>query len=135
MVKTTRFTVKYSSISSRSVLDFAVEVYVAHSVMSRRNLSNKDYRTMQLDIDRVMYLHILHLCFSLTMQNLTLARRLARRTYHSIRLARHMWKDQSKVMKLLNIPNFIEEDKTLYRYGLLPYHDNNCIQYIKKVSN
>lgn len=46
---------KCSSISSRSVLDFAVEVYVAHSVMARRNLSNKDYRTMQLDIDRVMY--------------------------------------------------------------------------------
>jgi hypothetical protein len=38
------------------VLDFAVEVYVAHSVMARKTLSNKDYRTMQLDIDRVMYL-------------------------------------------------------------------------------
>eukprot|EP00026_Physarum_polycephalum_P002286 Phypoly_transcript_02292.p1 GENE.Phypoly_transcript_02292~~Phypoly_transcript_02292.p1 ORF type:complete len:940 (+),score=120.89 Phypoly_transcript_02292:395-2821(+) len=92
---TSFFSRTWSSISSRSVLDFAVEVYVAHSVMARRSLSNKDYRTMQLDIDRVM--------------------RLARRTYHSIRLARHMWKDQSKVMKLLNIPNFIDEDKTLFR--------------------
>ncbi len=68
---------------------------------------------MQLDIDRVMYLV---LCLGILLLFLTIHCRLARRTYHSLRLARQMWKDQSKVMKLLNIPNFIEEDKILKKY-------------------
>eukprot|EP01113_Clastostelium_recurvatum_P036157 TRINITY_DN5120_c0_g1_i4.p1 TRINITY_DN5120_c0_g1~~TRINITY_DN5120_c0_g1_i4.p1 ORF type:complete len:984 (+),score=190.33 TRINITY_DN5120_c0_g1_i4:65-3016(+) len=80
----------WASLTNRSVIEFAAEVLVAHVVMQRRGMNNKEYKTMQLAIDRVV--------------------RLAQRTYRSAKGAKQLFAHQGKVMKFLNIPNFIEED-------------------------
>ncbi|EGG17983.1 putative non-transporter ABC protein [Cavenderia fasciculata] len=83
----------WRSINNRSVFEFAVEVFVAHKVMLRQGIDNQEYRTMLLEINRII--------------------RLARRVFGSVSSIKNILKHQKKVKKLLDIPTFIEEDDKL----------------------
>eukprot|EP01133_Synstelium_polycarpum_P016165 gene16165-19239_t len=89
----------WRSIHSRSVFEFAAEVWVAHKVMISQGINNQEYRTMLLEINRVI--------------------RLAKRVFNSIISVKSIYKHQKKVKELLNIPTFIEEDgnlKSVYNF-------------------
>ncbi|GAM23859.1 hypothetical protein SAMD00019534_070340 [Acytostelium subglobosum LB1] len=89
----------WRSIHNRSVFEFATEVWVAHKVMLRQRINNEEYRTMLLEINRVL--------------------RLAKKVLHSLSSFKHIYKHQKKVKELLDIPTFIEEDgnlKSVYRF-------------------
>ncbi|KYR00105.1 putative non-transporter ABC protein [Tieghemostelium lacteum] len=83
----------WRSIHSRSVFEFAAEVYIAHKVMARQGIDNQSYRKTLLDINHAI--------------------RLANRLTSSIISFKSIYKHQKKVKKLLNIPTFLEEDSNL----------------------
>ncbi|EFA76103.1 putative non-transporter ABC protein [Heterostelium album PN500] len=89
----------WRSIHNRSVFEFAAEVWVAHKVMLRQGINNEEYRTMLLEINRVI--------------------RLGKRIWNSFASFKNIYKHQKKVKELLNIPTFIEEDgnlKSVYKF-------------------
>ncbi len=80
----------YRQVSNRSVFDFASEVYIVRMIMHRRGISHEMYRKVQNDIDYVT--------------------RLFGRLFAMGRDGARVMDTQGRVVALLNLPSFIQED-------------------------
>jgi len=83
----------WNLFSNRNVLEFVAELYVVHQVMERKQLSHEQYGKIQHDINRLML--------------------LTKRMYSLIKYTRNMLEFQNEVVELVNIPNFLDEQKEL----------------------
>eukprot|EP00742_Colponemidia_sp_Colp-10_P005259 GILJ01005618.1.p1 GENE.GILJ01005618.1~~GILJ01005618.1.p1 ORF type:complete len:996 (-),score=124.65 GILJ01005618.1:18-3005(-) len=97
----TLLTRSYNAISNRSVFDFVGEVVVVHKVMKRRGLDHESYRRVQNDVDHVV--------------------RLSRRLLSLIVSAVRVIVNQTYVTELLNVPNFLSEEKLPVPKPLKPF--------------
>lgn len=83
----------FSTLNKMSAFAYIIEIWCVHKIMKRQNLDHKKYSKIQQEIDHVVT--------------------IARRTINLLRKTKHIVKYQSKVVKLLDIPNFMNEQKEL----------------------
>ncbi|EFC44010.1 predicted protein [Naegleria gruberi] len=79
----------YSSFTNRSVFDFLSETFVASMIMEKKDLNYEQYRKLQIDIDHLV--------------------KLVRRTGTYVLQATRSVERQTRVVKLMKLPNFQDE--------------------------
>ncbi|KAF0980819.1 hypothetical protein FDP41_013302 [Naegleria fowleri] len=80
----------YSSFTNRGVFDFLSETFVASMIMKKKDLNYEQYRKLQIDIDHLV--------------------KLVRRTGTYTLQASRSVERQTRVVKLMKLPNFQDED-------------------------
>ncbi|KAL9651529.1 hypothetical protein ABK040_001475 [Willaertia magna] len=83
----------YSSFTNRGVFDFLSETYVASIIMEKKGLDHEEYRKLQIDIDHLV--------------------KLFKRTGNYIYQASRTVERQNRVVQLMRLPNFMNEDLDL----------------------
>lgn len=87
------FAKAFATVNSMSVFAYAIEVWFVHKIMKRQNFDHKQFSKIQQEIDHVVT--------------------LGRNTFNLMRRTKYIFKYQSKVVKLLDTPNFIDEHERL----------------------
>lgn len=86
----------FSTLNEMSAFAYIIEIWCVHKIMKRQNLDHKKYSKIQQEIDHVVT--------------------LGRRTFNLLRKTKHIVQYQSKVVKLLDISNFMNESKILPKF-------------------
>ena len=79
----------WNTLTSRSLIDFVSEVYVVHGTMERRGITHEEYSRIQSDLEHVV--------------------QIGRKIFRSLSTIKTTLKKQGSIIRLLSIPNFIEE--------------------------
>jgi ABC-type multidrug transport system fused ATPase/permease subunit len=93
----------YSTLNKMSAFSYVVEIWCVHKIMKRQNLDHKQYSKIQQEIDHVVT--------------------IGRRTFNLLRRTKHIFQYQSKVVKLLDMTNFIDE-----HLQLQPFHIDTFVE-------
>lgn len=80
-----------STLNKMSAFSYIVEIWCVHRIMKNRNLDHKQFSKIQQEIDHVWT--------------------IGRRALTLLRKTKHIFKSQSKVVKLLDITTFVDEEK------------------------
>jgi ABC-type multidrug transport system fused ATPase/permease subunit len=80
-----------TTLNKMSAFSYVIEIWCVHRIMKTGNLDHKQFSKIQQEIDHVWT--------------------IGRRALTLIRKTKHIFKAQSKVVKLLDIPTFIDEAK------------------------
>lgn len=80
-----------STLNKMSAFSYVVEIWCVHRIMKSRNLDHKQFSKIQQEIDHVWT--------------------IGRRALTLLRKTKHIFKAQSKVVKLLDITTFVDEEK------------------------
>ena len=80
-----------STLNKMSAFSYIVEIWCVHRIMKSRNLDHKQFSKIQQEIDHVWT--------------------IGRRALTLLRKTKHIFKAQSKVVKLLDITTFVDEEK------------------------
>ena len=83
----------FTNLDEMSAFSYIIEVWCTHRIMKRRNLDHKQYAKIQQEIEHVV--------------------NIGRRAWNLLRKTRHIFKFQSKVVKLLDIDHFKDEHNKL----------------------
>ena len=83
----------YSHFTNRGVFDFLFDIFITTHVMKRREITHEQYKKLQLDIDHLF--------------------NLVRRTGNLAQRTQRVLGNQSKIMNLMNLPNFQQEEEIL----------------------
>jgi len=109
----------FATLNKMSAFAYIIEIYCVHKIMNRQQLDYKQYSKIQQEIDHVVSV-VAHSSFA-TSFSLSfkphipslLYRTIGRRTFNLLRRTKHILKYQSKVVKLLDIRNFMTEHTRL----------------------
>jgi ABC-type multidrug transport system fused ATPase/permease subunit len=82
----------YSHFTNRGVFDFLFDIFITTHVMKKREISHEQYKKLQLDIDHLF--------------------NLVRRTGNLAQRTKRVLENQSRIMNLMNLPNFQNESET-----------------------
>eukprot|EP01080_Neovahlkampfia_damariscottae_P000096 gene96-4345_t len=83
----------YSHFTNRGVFDFLFDILITTHVMKKRGITHEQYKKLQLDIDHLF--------------------NLARRTGNLAQRTQRVLGNQSRIMNLMNLPNFQHEEDEL----------------------
>lgn len=95
----TNFMMKsFSTLNKMSAFSYIIEIWCVHRIMKRLNLDHKQYSKIQQEIDNVVT--------------------IGRRTFNLLRKTKHIFQYQSKVVRLLDMKNFMREHLILPRFEM-----------------
>jgi ABC-type multidrug transport system fused ATPase/permease subunit len=100
----TNFMMKsFSTLNKMSAFSYIIEIWCVHRIMKRLNLDHKQYSKIQQEIDNVVT--------------------IGRRTFNLLRKTKHIFQYQSKVVKLLDMKNFMREHLMLPKFEMQQFRE------------